>query len=126
MENYFLKIMELSKSRMIEFIETKREWYKWHSTYLEQIIGEFEEAKEEIKSWKKVYLEDELWDILWCYCCLINSLELEWKIEAYKVIERCDKKFHERILWVRTWWEWENIKEKQKEELRKEQEKINK
>lgn len=123
MEN-IIKIMELSKSRIKEFIETKNPWYKWYQTYIEWIQDELKEVQEEIRENNSIYLEDELWDIFWDYICLLNSLEIEWKINTHKVFERSYKKFSERILEVRTKkdtvWVWSEIKQKQKDELKKE------
>jgi NTP pyrophosphatase (non-canonical NTP hydrolase) len=121
-----IKIKELAKSRIQEFIDTKNKWYYWHKTYVDWIDDEWQEAKEEIKPNNTVYLEDELWDVFWDYMCLLNSLEQEWLISSQeKVFERCYKKFSERIWAVRQsipWqdWIWKKIKEKQNLEKAKE------
>ncbi len=121
-----IKIKELAKSRIQEFIDTKNKWYYWHKTYVDWIDDELKEAKDEIKPNNTVYLEDELWDVFWDYMCLLNSLEQEWLISSQeKVFERCYKKFSERILAVRKsipWqdWIWKKIKEKQNQEKAKE------
>ena len=117
-----VKIKELAKSRIQEFIDTKNVWYKWKETYIDWIDDEWQEAKEEIKPNNSVYLEDELWDVFWDYMCLLNSLEQEWFISSQeKVFERCYKKFSERIWAVRKsipWQDniWKQIKEKQNKE----------
>jgi len=117
-----VKIKELAKSRIQEFIDTKNVWYKWKETYIDWIDDEWQEAKDEIKPNNSVYLEDELWDVFWNYMCLLNSLEQEWFISSQeKVFERCYKKFSERIWAVRKsipWQDniWKQIKEKQNKE----------
>jgi NTP pyrophosphatase (non-canonical NTP hydrolase) len=121
-----IKIKELAKSRIQEFIDTKNKWYYWHKTYVDWIDDEWQEAKEEIKPNNTVYLEDELWDVFWDYMCLLNSLEQEWLISSQeKVFERCYLKFSERIWAVRKsipWQDniWKKIKEKQNLEKAKE------
>jgi len=125
-----VKIKDLAKSRIEEFIETKNPWYKWSKTYIEWIDDEWEEVQEEIKENNSVYLEDELWDLFWDYMCLLNSLEKEWKISSVdKVFERSYKKFSERISAVREsipWqgWIWDKIKQKQKKENKEEHDKL--
>lgn len=117
------KIIELSRSR-IKYLSSyeNHEWYKWSISYFNWIIWEIEEAREENKENNTVYLEDELWDIFWDYMCLLNSLEVEWKINSIdKVFERAYKKFSWRVKneWSNMW-DWLKIKEKQKKELKKE------
>ncbi len=114
-----IKIKDLAKSRIKEFIDTKNKWYYWHKTYVDWIDDEWQEVKDEIKPNNSVYLEDELWDVFWDYMCLLNSLEQEGLISSQeKVFERCYKKFSERIQAVRQsipWqdWIWKQVKEKQ-------------
>lgn len=130
MKNIIEKITDLSESRIQEFVDTKNSWYEWHKTYLDWVSDEFEEMKVEIKKDNSVYLEDELWDVFWDYMCLLSSLKQEWLISSEKkVFERCRKKFSERIWEVRKsipWqdWIWKKVKDKQKIELKNEQEKI--
>lgn len=116
-------ILELSKKR-INFLHNvnNKWWYFWHKTYIEWIKNELDEMQNEIKENNSVFLEDELWDIFWDYICLLNSLEEEKMINVDKVFGRCYKKFSER-LWDSADFEavnWEWIKQKQKEELKKE------
>ena len=97
-----VKIKDLSKSRIQEFIETKHEWFYGHKTYVDGIDDEWVETKQEIKKDNSVHLEDELGDVLWDYMCLLHSLEEEKLISSpEKVFERCYKKFSERIAWCR-------------------------
>jgi len=68
-------------------------------------------------------LEHELWDVMWDFLCLLNSLKQEWKITSVeKVLERAWNKFSQRID-VETGaykWDWDKIKERQKKDLQKE------
>lgn len=120
------KIKELSEKRIKYLIEKQIPFYKWNKTYLDWIREELEEVQEEIKEENSVYLEDELGDVFWDYLCLLHSLENEWKISSVeKVFERCYKKFGERVGYNWDWWNnWQEIKDKQKLELRLEHNKL--
>lgn len=119
------KIIALSKKRINYLHNVDNRWfYKWNKTYINAIIEELEEVKKEIKENNSIYLEDELWDVFWAYICLLNSMEEEWLINKKKVFERSYNKFSERIWPDWNWWRnWEEIKNKQKEERKKEHEK---
>lgn len=121
------KIINLSQKRINYLHNVNNRWfYKWYKTYIEAIQEELKEAKDEIKKHNDVYLEDELWDVFWCYLCLIHSLEEEKLIDKEKIFERCFKKFSERIWeWWDDWSNWYEVKEKQKKELAEEHELIN-
>ena len=121
------KILELSEARIsyLHNVDNKN-WYKWYETYIQSIQDEMEEVIEEIKVDNTVHLEDELWDIFWAYFCLLHSLEEDGFIQnKEQVLGRCYKKFHERLWNPDNWnhWTWEEIKEKQKKELRDEHKK---
>ena len=130
------KILKLSSSRIKELEKQNENWYEWNKTYISWLKDELQEVIKEIRPNNSVYLEDELWDIFWTYVCLLNSLKEEWYITSIdKVFDRCNKKFSERIKWVRQekenkkWsktWAWNKVKDKQKEELLKEYIKYNK
>lgn len=116
------KIQKIIQKRINYFSKNKLDFFKWNETFFEEILKEIKEAKDEVKENNSVYLEDELWDILWDYLCIIEALKVEWKIESFeKVLERCYKKFSERIN-EETWEsrDWKEIKKIQKEELKKE------
>jgi NTP pyrophosphatase (non-canonical NTP hydrolase) len=118
------KIRKLAEARVKFLVSVGNSWYKWSSSYLERLRKEVEETKEQYKDNNSVYLEDELGDIFWDFFCLSYSLQNEWKITSIeKVLERCYKKFSGRTWndW-NTIWDWEIIKAKQKEELKKEHE----
>lgn len=122
MKNTIEKINFISEKRLKWMLKNSK-WYKWNQTYFDAILWEMEEVKVEIKDNNSVYLEDELWDILWTYLGLLNSLKEEWKITSVeKVFNRCFTKFSWRLN-VENWennWIWEEVKEVQKEELEKE------
>lgn len=116
------KIQKIIQKRINYFSKNKSDFFKWNETFFEEILKEIKEAKDEVKENNSVYLEDELWDILWDYLCIIEALKVEWKIENFeKVLERCYKKFSERIN-EETWEsrDWKEVKKIQKEELKKE------
>ena len=120
------KIKQLSENRIKYFIENPEPFYKWYKTYFDAVKDEFEEVEEQLKDNNSVYLEDELWDVFWDYMCLLYSLKSEWKITSVeKVFERAYKKLSERIWnnWKNNW-DWQEIKKKQKEELKLEHNKI--
>jgi len=125
MKELLEKLNNLSEKR-INFYEKWNDdkwFYEWSKTYFEQIPEELQESLQENKLNNSVYLEDELWDVMWCYLCLLNSLKAEWKITSVeKVFERSYKKFTGRLN-EKTWennWEWNDVKKKQKEERKKE------
>ena len=131
MKNIFEKIINLSDDRIDEFeedikkVDSKHKgFYKWHETYHQWMIEEVEEAFDEIKEKNSIYLEDELWDVFWDYCCLLQSLQKEWYIENVEnVFKRSYKKFSERIDYVRKNdypSSWKEIKDIQKIEREKE------
>ena len=127
MKNIFEKLQNLSKKRLNYFISKwdKNQWFQGSKAYWEGLEEEIQEAKNELDT-NQVYLEDELWDVLWDYLCLLNSLEKEGKISSVeKVLERAYTKYSGRIN-TETWennWKWEEIKEKQKKLLKEEVEK---
>nr|MDD3719827.1 MazG nucleotide pyrophosphohydrolase domain-containing protein [Candidatus Gracilibacteria bacterium] len=138
MKTLFQKILDLSESRISEFEEDIRkpdslhkEFYIGFETYLRGLAEEIEETKDEIKYNNSVYLEDELGDVFWDYMCLLQSLQKRGYISSVeKVFERSYKKFSERIEANRQTTGcksecWKDIKRKQKEELKTEQDKIN-
>lgn len=120
------KIKELSSKRIKYLIEKQIPFYEWNKTYLKWLREELEEVEKEIKENNSVYLEDELWDVFWDYLCLLHSLENEWKITSIdKVLERCYKKFGERVGYDWDWWyNWQEVKDKQKQELKLEHNKL--
>lgn len=113
-------------------IDQTQEWYKGSTTYFNGLKDEVSEVEEEIKENNKVYLEDELWDILRVYFNMIEWLKQEWKIDSLEsIIKRSEKKFGQRIdaiSWINSQKErstaWKKIKKIQKEENKKEHEKL--
>lgn len=102
--------------------QTESRWKKleqWNQvwTYIEELQSEIEEMKAEMKENNSVYLEDELWDILWDYLNIVYLLEKKGYIDAQGVIERCEKKFGERIIWSEKDIPWNEVKQQQKQEL---------
>ena len=96
---------------------------KWNTSemYVKHLKKELEEMQEEMKQNNTPYLEDELWDILWDFLNLAYTLKLEGLIESEEhIFTRCEKKFSERISAIKKWIPWEDIKKKQKEELKNE------
>lgn len=126
MKKLLEKINTLSEKRIKFYNKNIGDWfYKWSETYFEQIPEEIQEALDENRLNNSVYLEDELWDVLWCYLCLLNWLISEWKITSVeKVFERSYKKFTGRIEeenWANNW-KWQEVKKNQKVELKIESE----
>lgn len=117
----FKNIIELSKKRINYLHNIDNRWfYNWPQTYFDCILDELKEAKAEYKTNNSIYLEDELWDVFWDYICLLHSLEKENMINTKNVFERCYKKFNERIQADWNSISWQEIKKKQKDELKKE------
>ena len=124
MNNKIELLNNLSEKRIKYFLLKWDEmtWYKWSKTYWENLKWEIQEAEAEINT-HQVYLEDELWDVLWDYLCLLNSLKSEWKITSVeRVMDRALTKFSWRIN-KDTWdynWDWQEIKKVQKEKIEEE------
>ena len=124
MNNKIELLNNLSEKRIKYFLSRWDEmtWYQGSKTYWENLKWEIQEAEAEINT-HQVYLEDELWDVLWDYLCLLNSLKSEWKITSVeRVIDRALTKFSWRIN-KDTWdynWDWQEIKKVQKEKIEEE------
>lgn len=88
----------------------------------EWLSDEINEAKVEYLNKKQVYLEDELWDIIWCTLRLIELLDQKWHINKNNILNRLEKKYSQRTYWIKEWLCWDDIKNKQKVELKNEQE----
>lgn len=124
MNNKIELLNNLSEKRIKYFLLKWDEmtWYKWSRTYWENLKWEIQEAEAEINT-HQAYLEDELWDVLWDYLCLLNSLKSEWKITSVeRVMDRALTKFSWRIN-KDTWdynWDWQEIKKMQKVKIEEE------
>jgi NTP pyrophosphatase (non-canonical NTP hydrolase) len=99
----------------------KRKNWNTSEMYVKHLKKELEEMQEEMKQNNTPYLEDELWDILWDFLNLAYTLKLEGLIESEEhIFKRCEKKFEQRISAIKNGISWEDIKKKQKEELKNE------
>lgn len=127
MLNSFRNIWELSERRIAFLREGDNDWYEGSTTYFAWIQDEIHEVEKELRAENHVFLEDELWDVFWDYICLLHSLEHEGKIEKNRIFERIYKKFSERVGEDgRGGNDWEEVKKRQKEELRREHEALKK
>lgn len=89
---------------------------------LEGIDDEVEEVKKEIRKENEVHLVDELSDIAWDYARLLAVLERDGYIaDAKEVLNHGVKKYTERLPAMLAGGEelWDEIKQKQKEELKR-------
>ena len=120
----FKQILELAKGKLE--MDKQGTWSKGSITFFEEIQNEIQESLIEYKAEKQVYLEDELGDILWDYLNLLTNLESEKKINLEKVFIRANKKYNQRISGLNYNSTWEKVKKKQKEELKIEQEELEK
>lgn len=100
--------------------DLKSDWYQGSETYLNALIEEVEEVRFELNSGRKCFLEDELGDLLWDFVCLIEHLEIENKIDKDKVFSRSVKKYSERVIERNKGETWNEVKYRQKVELKKE------
>ena len=119
----FSQIQALSKARIGQYTKDPNfSRYRGSATYFAQVPKEVAEAQAENKENNTVRLEDELGDIFRDYTCLLSALKAEWKITNIEnVFKRCYKKFSERINadWTNNSTR-EEVKAKQKAELKKE------
>ncbi|EKO3594248.1 nucleotide pyrophosphohydrolase [Vibrio metschnikovii] len=113
------KLIEIAK-RKSNFDENNS-WYQGSSTCLVEIKKEVDEVIEEIPKDRSCYLEDELGDVLWDYLNAVLSLEKEKGINLDSIIERACRKYDERITAIESGISWDEVKEKQKSELAREQ-----
>ena len=120
MKTHIKNIFDIAESKY--HIDAQRNWSKGSTTYFEELQKEIQEVKEALDTQKMVYLEDELGDIFWDYTNLLLNLQKEGKIDAKRVFARCEKKYRERITAISQNISWNDIKQKQKQELQKEQE----
>ncbi|EKO3566897.1 nucleotide pyrophosphohydrolase, partial [Vibrio metschnikovii] len=60
-------------------------------------------------------------DVLWDYLNAVLSLEKEKGIKLDSIIERACRKYDERITAIESGISWDEVKEKQKSELAREQ-----
>jgi len=98
--------------------------YNWIT---QAIVDEVAEVKDEIRPNNKAYLEDELSDILWGWLTLVENLKGKGYVGSHEsILKRALKKYEERILPLygdeRDHKIWREVKEKQKEVLKKERE----
>ena len=110
-----------------EKIDSLNDWNNGNGskTYFNEMKLEIDEALIEYKADKQVYLEDELGDVLWDYLNLLENLQKEKKIESIeKIFQRANKKYSERINGIQNNISWNEVKNKQKQELKLEQDKI--
>jgi len=117
------KLIDVVKTKIIR--DQKGTWSKGSNTYLNALFDEINEVKEELSSEKQCFLEDELGDILWVYLCFVHNLEVEGKVSMPKVFERSLIKYSERVNGINNGECWDEIKEKQKIALEREQSKLN-
>jgi len=116
----FEKLILLSKEK--EKFDKKHIWSEGSKTFIEELKKEIEEVIVEYNNEKQIYLEDELGDVLWDYLNLLVNLEVENKIDFKRVFTRANKKFSQRVSGINYNSNWNEIKKKQKEELKIEQE----
>lgn len=100
--------------------DLKGSWFKGSSTYLDALVEEISEVKEELVSGRQCFLEDELGDLLWDFVCLIEHLELEGKVDKERVFQRSVDKYSERVTNRSPGETWDDVKLRQKLELKKE------
>ncbi len=126
-------LLALAHSRITEFeLDAKssksryNHFYHWPQTYIEWLHDEIAEVEAEIRAGNHVLLEDELGDVFWDYICLLESLHQQGYISSVtRPLERAEKKFSERIEAARDESRhsdigWQEVKTRQKEELREE------
>ncbi|MFA5763918.1 MAG: MazG nucleotide pyrophosphohydrolase domain-containing protein [archaeon] len=118
------KVFNIAKEKLL-WDKTKN-WSKGSVTYFDSLIDELEEIKVELDKGTKAHLEDELGDVLWCYFNILNNLEYENKIDTKAVFSRCAKKYEERVTGIKENKNWSDIKEKQKLELKTEEDSLKK
>lgn len=97
------------------------DWSNGSETYLSEIKKEVDEVIEELPKQRKCYLEEELGDVLWDYLNILVALEQEIGIDTQSVLERACKKYEERVSGIESGELWQDIKQRQKQQLANEQ-----
>ena len=104
--------------------------YLDNGALLNAIISEVYEVKEEIKENNAPKLEDELCDILWGWMMLVENLKDIGLVSSHeKILKRALKKYQERIIPLvgekdKDEQIWQEVKEKQKQALLEELERV--
>ncbi|CAA6822321.1 MAG: Unknown protein [uncultured Sulfurovum sp.] len=121
------KLMDLAKHKQQIDIKRAEAKYMDPNWLLDSIRDEVEEVREEIKVDNKAHLEDELSDILWGWMILVEKLKDDKYVGSHEdIMKRALKKYEERILPLNgdsyDHEIWAEVKARQKESLKKEQE----
>ena len=117
MDDTLRVLADLAKRKRAIDIERN---YGGSSFYLDELKTELREVEEELKTNNQAHLEVELGDVLWDYVLVLVNLEAEKKISLQKVFSRAKQKYDERISGIEQGLLWADIKEEQKNRLRKE------
>jgi NTP pyrophosphatase (non-canonical NTP hydrolase) len=105
-------------------IDQGRNWSNGSATYFEELQKELVEVQAEVEAGTRVHLEDELGDVLWDFLNTLVCLENEGKITASEVFRRSLHKYVERVSGIKEGKTWDEIKIKQKAELKAEEDLI--
>ncbi len=90
--------------------------------YLSEIKKEVDEVAEELPKSRACFIEDELGDVLWDYLNVLISIEKETDINLQHVLDRACRKYEERVSGIERGELWNDVKERQKARLAREQE----
>ena len=102
-------------------IDSSKKTLQGSQTYFEEISKELEEVKQALETSYGPSIEDELGDVLWDFCNLLENLEQEEKITIKDVFKRAQEKYSQRILGVEQGLNWNDIKKDQKAQLEQEE-----
>jgi len=121
------KLIELADVKNRIDIKRGEEKYFDNEWMINELLSEIEEVKDEIKPNNQPFLEDELGDILWDWLILVEKLKAKGLVNSHEaIIKRVVKKYSERIESLvgdsTDTKRWQEVKEKQKKALKKEQE----
>ena len=97
------------------------DWSNGAQTYLTEMKLEIDEVIEEIPKLRDCYLEEELGDVLWDYLNVLVALKQERGIDLQSVLARACRKYDERVSGIESGERWHDIKQRQKQILKAEQ-----
>lgn len=102
----------LYKLNIEKWIENYNKW----DYILKELKSECDEALVELEKGNTEALEYEVSDILYDLVWTLVKLKNNWEISSIEeILNKCDKKFSQRVELMEQWKSWQEIKKMQKE-----------
>lgn len=75
----------------------KKTWKKLRKKYLASIKDQLEKADNNLAKWDISDMENHLWNLLWSYLCLVDSLEEDKITSKEEIFHRMFSKYHRKL-----------------------------